>query len=71
MGQGSSEGKDPLLGLTDLRNEPKDDPCPYSVWDLIEIIDKPDDWAITVKNGELYIAERQQIEALGIVVKGA
>jgi hypothetical protein len=69
MGQGS-DGTDTLRTEAYPRSEPEE-PCPYSVWDLIEVLAEPDGWALAVKNGELYIAERQQLEALGVTVKGA
>lgn len=40
------------------------------MWELIEALAFPDQYAITVKNGELYIAELSALRANGVRVKG-
>ena len=40
------------------------------IWQLIEVMMSPEDWAVTVRNGELYIERIDALIAKGINPKG-
>ena len=40
------------------------------IWDILVMLSYPDDWCITVKNGEVFIEHRTALQDAGARIKG-